>query len=87
MAPSSSLAALLHSPAASSNDSTIIANGKTLPDITLGSLGSSFRSDDQDGHPNGDIRRGRGGVSRGGSAVEAYILERYRSATPNLEQS
>ncbi len=67
MASASSLTALLHSPAASSNDSTIIANGKTLPDITLGSLGSSFRSDDQGGHLNGDAREFRHGVSRGGS--------------------
>jgi hypothetical protein len=33
------------SPAAS-NDSTVM--GRTLPDITLGSLGSSFRSEDED---------------------------------------
>ena len=67
MAPASSLTALLHSPAASSNDSTILANGKTLPDITLGSLGSSFRSDDQEGQPIDNVKGGRGGLSRGGS--------------------
>lgn len=64
MPPVSSLAALLHSPNVSLNDSTIMANGKTLPDITLGSLGSSFRSEDQENHPNGHAKAGRG-VSRG----------------------
>ncbi|KAK4687765.1 hypothetical protein P7C73_g2352, partial [Tremellales sp. Uapishka_1] len=48
MAPQSSLTALLHSPAASSNGSTIQGNARTLPDISLGSLGSSFRSEDQE---------------------------------------
>jgi hypothetical protein len=45
MPPASSLTALLASPAAS-NSSTVLA-GKTMPDVTLGSLGSSFRSEDQ----------------------------------------
>ncbi|GFZ45294.1 hypothetical protein JCM24511_03020 [Saitozyma sp. JCM 24511] len=46
MPPATSLAALMQSPAYS--DSTVIANGKTLPDITLGSFGSSFRSDEEE---------------------------------------
>ena len=54
MAPASSLTALLNSPGAS-DGSTIIA-GKTLPDISLGSLGSSFRSDDSD-HPDAGAQR------------------------------
>lgn len=48
MAPASGLTGLLDSPAASHNDSTILGGGKTLPDVTLGSLGSSFRSEDED---------------------------------------
>lgn len=48
MPPLSSLAGILDSPAPSSNGSTIIgsrgAGGGTLPDISLGSLGSSFHS-------------------------------------------
>jgi len=61
----SSLTALLGSPAASASNETII--GRTLPDITLGSLGSSFRSEDE------DERRDRLGkpVSRGMFAVDA----------------
>lgn len=46
MAPGTNMAALLQSP--SNSDSTVILGGKTLPDITLGSLGSSFRSDEDD---------------------------------------
>jgi hypothetical protein len=59
---SSGLAALMGSPAAS-NDSTVM--GRTLPDITLGSLGSSFRSEDE------DERRDRLGrpVARGKSSL------------------
>lgn len=47
MPPASSLTALLDSPAPS-NDDTILGGGRTLPDVTLGSLGSSFRSEDED---------------------------------------
>jgi hypothetical protein len=70
MAPTS-LTALLASPTASaSNESTVL--GRTLPDITLGSLGSSFRSEDE------DERRDRLGkpVSRGEllSIVEKKLM-------------
>lgn len=59
--PASSLTALLASPNASTSNETVI--GRTLPDITLGSLGSSFRSEDE------DERRDRLGkpVARGSS--------------------
>ena len=49
MPPLSSLAGILDSPVASSNGSTVMGHGsgqRTLPDISLGSLGSSFHSDD-----------------------------------------
>ncbi|ORX40156.1 hypothetical protein BD324DRAFT_648758 [Kockovaella imperatae] len=39
------LQGLLDSP---SGNSTVMAGGKTLPDVSLGSIGSSFRSEDQD---------------------------------------
>ena len=39
------LQGLLESP---SGNSTVLAGGKTLPDVSLGSLGSSFRSEDPD---------------------------------------
>ncbi|OCF33425.1 hypothetical protein I316_04845 [Kwoniella heveanensis BCC8398] len=48
MAPASSLAALMASPATSGGDATVLPHGQTLPDISLGSLGSSFRSEDED---------------------------------------
>nr|KIR49936.1 hypothetical protein I312_01030 [Cryptococcus bacillisporus CA1280] len=48
MPPSNTLAALMASPATSGGDATAMANGQTLPDISLGSLGSSFKSDDED---------------------------------------
>nr|KIR89442.1 hypothetical protein I308_00449 [Cryptococcus tetragattii IND107] len=48
MPPSNTLAALMASPATSGGDATVMANGQTLPDISLGSLGSSFKSDDED---------------------------------------
>ncbi|WWC88754.1 uncharacterized protein L201_003667 [Kwoniella dendrophila CBS 6074] len=48
MAPASSLAALMASPATSGGDATVLAHGQTLPDISLGSLGSSFRSEDEE---------------------------------------
>ncbi|KIR75733.1 hypothetical protein I310_00430 [Cryptococcus deuterogattii CA1014] len=47
MPPSNTLAALMASPATSGGDATVMANGQTLPDISLGSLGSSFKSDDE----------------------------------------
>lgn len=48
MPPSNTLAALMASPATSGGDATVMANGQTLPDISLGSLGSSFKSDEED---------------------------------------
>ncbi|ODN77571.1 hypothetical protein L202_04740 [Cryptococcus amylolentus CBS 6039] len=48
MPPASSMAALMASPTTSGGDATLMANGQTLPDISLGSLGSSFRSEDED---------------------------------------
>nr|XP_018262463.1 uncharacterized protein I303_05480 [Kwoniella dejecticola CBS 10117]OBR84621.1 hypothetical protein I303_05480 [Kwoniella dejecticola CBS 10117] len=48
MPPASSLAALMASPATSGGDATVLAHGQTLPDISLGSLGSSFRSEDEE---------------------------------------
>ncbi|WWD18405.1 hypothetical protein CI109_102855 [Kwoniella shandongensis] len=48
MPPTSSLAALMASPATSGGDATVLAHGQTLPDISLGSLGSSFRSEDEE---------------------------------------
>jgi hypothetical protein len=68
--PASSLHALLGSPAASASNETI--NGRTLPDITLGSLGSSFRSEDD------EERRERLGkpVSRGTSLL---LILQWRS--------
>jgi hypothetical protein len=51
------------------SDSTVIGQGKTLPDISLGSLGSSFRSDDEE---NGPARLGVGGA-RPQVARSAYI--------------
>ncbi|EAL21033.1 hypothetical protein CNBD4090 [Cryptococcus deneoformans B-3501A] len=47
MPPSNTLAALMASPATSGGDATVMANGQTLPDISLGSLGSSFKSDEE----------------------------------------
>ncbi|WVR06279.1 hypothetical protein IAU60_003309 [Kwoniella sp. DSM 27419] len=46
MAPASSLAALMASPATSGGNSTLMAHGQTLPDVSLGSLGSSFKSEE-----------------------------------------
>ncbi|WVF69243.1 hypothetical protein IAT40_004019 [Kwoniella sp. CBS 6097] len=48
MPPTSNLAALMASPATSSGDATVLPHGQTLPDISLGSLGSSFRSEDEE---------------------------------------
>ncbi|WVQ72827.1 hypothetical protein IAR50_002388 [Cryptococcus sp. DSM 104548] len=48
MPPASSMAALMASPTTSRGDATLMADGQTLPDISLGSLGSSFRSEDED---------------------------------------
>lgn len=47
MPPSSGLEGVLNSSMAS-NGSTAIPQSTTLPDISLGSLGSSFRSADED---------------------------------------
>ncbi|WVQ80511.1 hypothetical protein IAT38_002616 [Cryptococcus sp. DSM 104549] len=51
MPPASSLAALMASPATSHGDATVMGNGQTLPDISLGSLGSSFKSEDEEELP------------------------------------
>jgi hypothetical protein len=58
----------MQSPATSS-DSTIIANGKTLPDITLGSLGSSFRSEEEEEQRAHQKEDGWSGPARGGLAL------------------
>jgi len=56
------LANILDSPTLSGDDSTV-HHGRTLPDVSLGSLGSSFRSEDQE-----DGRKvGRTPVSKGTS--------------------
>lgn len=47
MPPISSLAGVLDSPAPSGNGSTTVKNS-SLPDISLGSLGSSFHSEGDD---------------------------------------
>ena len=69
----SSLAAFLNSPAASSNGSTIQANGRTLPDISLGSLGSSFRSDDEEAAAAQQLR-GQAALRSGPSRGECRIF-------------
>jgi hypothetical protein len=70
MPPASSLHALLGSPAASANDSTVL--GRTLPDITLGSLGSSFRSEDE------DERRDRLGKPAARGKLSCTGISRYQ---------
>lgn len=47
MPPISSLTGVLDSPAPSGNGSTTVKNS-SLPDISLGSLGSSFHGDDDE---------------------------------------
>lgn len=64
------MAALMQSP--SNSDSTVILGGKTLPDITLGSLGSSFRSDEED---EGNVSHNIGNV--GPSRRESLALSGY----------
>ncbi|EIW73667.1 hypothetical protein TREMEDRAFT_26645 [Tremella mesenterica DSM 1558] len=56
MPPTSSLAALLSSPSGE-NDSTDHPSGQTLPDISLDSLGSSFRSEDSQAEPSKQTRQ------------------------------
>lgn len=55
MPPISSLAGILDSPVASSNGSTVVGGGGTLPDISLGSLGSSFHSADDGEYDDGGM--------------------------------
>ena len=52
------MAALMQTPGGQS-DTTVTGNNQTLPDISLGSMGSSFRSDDDQ---NGPARLGVGGA-------------------------
>ncbi|KAI9631943.1 uncharacterized protein MKK02DRAFT_21589 [Dioszegia hungarica] len=59
MPATSSLAALMQSPS-THTDSTILAHGRTLPDVSLDSLGSSFRSEDEE--RNVPVRLGVGGI-------------------------
>ncbi|WRT67702.1 uncharacterized protein IL334_004674 [Kwoniella shivajii] len=63
MAPSS-MAALMASPATSGGDATVLAHGQTLPDISLGSLGSSFRSEDEEREEAERASRNQAGASR-----------------------
>ncbi|ORY31357.1 hypothetical protein BCR39DRAFT_89832 [Naematelia encephala] len=80
MAASSALTGLMQSP--SSNDSTILVNGKTLPDITLGSLGSSFRSEDEELRQQGEQGAlGRIGSSRAPNMANLNSPETSNSTT------
>jgi hypothetical protein len=58
--PVSSLAGILDSPGGQSSN----GHGRTLPDISLGSLGSSFHSEDGD-HPPYRRERGERGDAEG----------------------
>lgn len=72
------MAALMQTPS-NQSDSTVIGHGRTLPDISLGSLGSSFRSDDEE---NGPARMGVGGarpqVARSGyTHLQSHMAMHY----------
>lgn len=68
MPPLSSLAGILDSPVQSSNGSTLLgqSSGRTLPDISLGSLGSSFHSADDEEYPDHEEDAGTGRNERNG---------------------
>lgn len=58
MPPLSSLTGVLDSPAPSGNGSTTVKNS-SLPDISLGSLGSSFHSEGDDDYDEGTPKQPR----------------------------
>ncbi|WVO15791.1 hypothetical protein L204_103453 [Cryptococcus depauperatus] len=81
--PPTSLAALMASPATSSGDATAMANGQTLPDISLGSMGSSFRSEEDHENDNNHMQEGPdAGLPKPSSRAPSF-KEKAQSSPPS----